>query len=375
MSSSTPVGGARQQFRSIPGFSDRTELPRLGKLRLGVKAQKGTATEHPTETDHFVLDLSAAVPAKDAEAIVALFTSLYGATPQVIRNVRLVSNDVESTFSSAYEWWRAGKLACHGNGIEALRKIEGEWVDWTADHPCANAGCPDFGKKKCGLISRLRVMIPDVSVSGFFQVDTGSVYSSMNILNGINMAASLTAQALGEQRLMTMPFTLLRAPQPIEFEGRLNTHYIIHLQPMNLTMAGMEQRLSAAPQMLTAGTPLIPDEADDLPEELVPTSEHGGDVAAEVMDAEEVKEPQRTSAAPPAKPQAAGIYVTGAREAKKGPGYTLWKIRLSTGAELATFKDFVFNTAVAAAEGGKPVSYETKDTAKGTEIVSMEILK
>jgi hypothetical protein len=276
MSSRTPVGTARTRFRSIPGFSDQQELPRIAKLRLGIVDKSGTK-EHPRETDHFVLDVADSVGPAEGEKIATLFHDLYGQRPQVLTNVRLISPDRELAFSSAYEWWRAGKLGCHGNGEQALRKIDGEWKDWTATNPCANGGCPDFGAKKCGLISRLRFMLPDVTVAGFFQIDTGSVYSAANIRNGLNLIEALTTQMFGASQIHRIPLILARAPQKIEFDGKLNEHFILHLTPQNFTMDGLRQiaegEASRGPKQIVAGTPVIEDEEEDMPEDHVPASE------------------------------------------------------------------------------------------------------
>jgi hypothetical protein len=271
-----PAGQSRAQFKSIPGFSDQREMPRIAKLRLGIRDKKGTSSEHPRETDHFVLDVADSVAPDAATEIRERFVELYGERPQILTNVRAVSNDREAVFSSAYEWWRAGKLFCHGNGDAALRKIDGEWHEWTPAQPCANTGCPDFGSKKCGLQSRLRIMLPGVSIAGFFQIDTGSIYSAANIRNGLNMIDALTTQLFGEPRITAIPLILARAPQKIEFDGKLNEHFILHLTPQNYTYDSLRAIAESGNRLaLAAGTPAptIPDEEDDMPEEQVPEAE------------------------------------------------------------------------------------------------------
>jgi hypothetical protein len=252
------------------------KLPRVAKLRLGIKDAKGTAKEHPRETDHFVLDVADSVAPDAADEIRKRFHDLYGERPQVLTNVRMISPDRELAFSSAYEWWRAGKMFCHGDGVNSLRRVDGEWQEWAPRNPCANAGCGDFGSKKCSLMSRLRFMLPDVTVSGFFQVDTGSIYSAANVRNGLNLIAALTTQMFGEAAIHRVPLILSRAPQKIEFEGKLNEHFILHLAPQNYTLEGLKQLAASeanAPKMLVAGSS-VPDEEDDLPEEIVPETEH-----------------------------------------------------------------------------------------------------
>lgn len=272
--SSKPAGVRGRRFTSIPGFSDQAELPRIAKLRLGIREKKGTDKEHPRETDHFVLDVEESVAPEAASEVRERFVELYGERPQILTNVRLLSPNRDDAFSSSYEWWRSGKMFCHGNGVEAMRKIDGEWKEWAPAKPCANNGCGDFGSRKCGLQSRLRFMLPDVSIAGFFQVDTGSIYSAANVRNGLNLIEALTTQMFGEPRITAMPLILARAPQKIEWDGKLNEHFILHLTPQNFTMESLQKQIGAPAPLLTAGSPIIPDDEEDLPEEQIPASEH-----------------------------------------------------------------------------------------------------
>lgn len=258
--------GARTRFTSIPNFSDQPSLPRIMKLRLGIKESKGTSKEHPKETDHFVLDIDDSVAPADAKEIKARFESLYGERPLVITGVRSLATE-EETFSSDFEKWRSGKLWCHGNGVEASRKINGVWMPLDI---CAHNGCPDYDPRE--FTSRLRFMLPEVSMSGYVQIDTGSIYSSANIRNGLNLARLHAVQLFGEPRISAIPLTLLRAPQGIEFDGKLNQHFIMHLRPENQTLGSLKQ-LAASRPMLPAAGASIPDTEFDMPEDHIPASE------------------------------------------------------------------------------------------------------
>ena len=49
------MNGFKGQFTKIKGLSDKRRLPRLGKIRLGVKAiSQKSGKEYPKETDYFV---------------------------------------------------------------------------------------------------------------------------------------------------------------------------------------------------------------------------------------------------------------------------------------------------------------------------------
>jgi len=44
----------RQKFTRIKGLSSIRRLPRLGKIRLGIKKVTAKGKEYPSETDYFV---------------------------------------------------------------------------------------------------------------------------------------------------------------------------------------------------------------------------------------------------------------------------------------------------------------------------------
>jgi hypothetical protein len=71
---------------------------------------------------------------------------------------------------------------------------------------------------------------------------------------------------------------LVRAPRKIEYGGKLNTHYILHLTPKNFTLDSL--KAIAAPKAPLAELPParaleVLDVEGDLPEEQVPASERG----------------------------------------------------------------------------------------------------
>jgi hypothetical protein len=277
-SSRPALGGDRKRFTSIPGFSDQPGLPRLGKLRLGIRERKGDK-EHPRETDHFVLDVAESVPPVMAKEIADKFRERYGERPQVIDNMIFLSERAES-FSQSYEWWRAGKLGCSGNGDEAVRSVKvGNGDDAAVERkpwqPCANSGnCPEWNSgKQCHFIARLRFMLPEISAAGYWQIDTGSIHGARNINACLNLLETLTTQIEGKPRIHSIPLILTRVPEKIEFAGKLNEHYILHLTPENITFDQLKQ-LAAGQQKTLAAAPIdVIEPETDLPDELVPESE------------------------------------------------------------------------------------------------------
>lgn len=269
MSARPPVTSKRKRFTSIPGFSDQPGLPRLGKIRLGVKKTTDRGKEYPTEVDYFVFDPDGAIEPLQRTAMINKFHETYGERPQVIPHIRFIAADREEAFSQSLEWWGKGKRLCHGNGDEAERlvKVDETYSEWQPWGDCANSGCPQWAKGDCSMTTRLRFLLPDISVAGYFQIDTGSKWSSANLRNCLNLLEALFGRING------IPLTLARVPQKIEHEGKAQTHYILHLRAPNVTMDEMKELTSRSQFMLpSAEDQFLEPPDEDMPEDIIPAS-------------------------------------------------------------------------------------------------------
>jgi len=243
-------GMQRRQFTTIPGVSDRGGLPRLGKVRLGMRsAEKG----FPVELKHFLIDPSDALPESMQAALLAKIHERYGAEPVELSNVVFVSASRFEAFSENYEWWAGGRMRCHGDGTEAER-IDLETGIWSPRADCVKSRhCGEWATgKHCKMIARLRFILPDVDVSGYWQLDTGSQYSAANIRDGINMLGVVFGRIHG------IPVTLRRVPARIEYKGKTSVHHIVHLFPPSLTLAEAQAQ-HGSPRLLAA-----PESGEDL---------------------------------------------------------------------------------------------------------------
>lgn len=265
MSTKPPVASQRRRFTSIPGFSDAPGLPRLGKLRLGVKKTTSGGKEYPTEVDYFVFDPEESMSPDQRKELSDRFTALYGERAVTIHPVMFVTPDREEAVAQSLKWYGANKLLCHGNGIEAerLNRASGEWEP---RQTCSNSAvCPEWNDNKCKFVTTLRFMLPEVSMAGYFQLDTGSKFSSANLRNAINLLESLF------KRIHGIPLTLSRAPQKIEHEGKAQTHYIVHLWAPQVPLAQM-QAIAASSMLALPDATLIEPDDDDIPADVVPAS-------------------------------------------------------------------------------------------------------
>lgn len=246
-------------IRGIKGLSERRRLPRLGKIRLGVKKTGSNGNTFPTEVDFFVCP-------PEVEAV-------YGPQPTSLK-IMIPLEDINQVFPQAYKWYGLGSgLKCKGDGQVALRRwtdIErGLQVKIGGTHdandlveiPCP---CPRLKTGECAPKGHFMVLLPEVSLSGIYQIDTGSANNLVEINSAIDFLRSL----LG--RIAMIPLTLRRVPVEITYQNKRRTHYLLKLT--------WEGDLQAAQQIRnTAGTITLPplalpipsDEGSGLSEEIV----------------------------------------------------------------------------------------------------------
>jgi hypothetical protein len=211
----------RRRFTQIKGMSETRRLPRLGKIRLGVRVKKAKADSrckekpcpgcnfctYPREVPHFV------VPPEVAK--------VYGPEPTVL-DIMLPVNDPDVVFPQAFEHYGSGRgLTCTGDGERAMRvnKDTGE-LD---EVPCP---CPLLEQKKCGAKAHLMAILPKVSVGGVYQLDTGSWNSIVDINSSLDYVSALL-----QGRFAMVPLKLKREPrETFNPEAGKQTHYTLRVE-------------------------------------------------------------------------------------------------------------------------------------------------
>jgi hypothetical protein len=199
--------GFRQRFTRIEGLSSIRRLPRLGKIRLGIKVvNEKTTKEYPKEVDYFVC------PAE--------IKKVYGEKPKEL-NIMFPLNDPESLFPQAYKWYGSGAgLKCRGDGVEALRL--NEETNKMEERECP---CELLEEGKCKQRASLAFMIPSVKIGGVYQIDLSSYHSIVDINSSLDYAMAM----LGG-RIAMVPFILRRVPKETHNEGKKQTHYTLTLE-------------------------------------------------------------------------------------------------------------------------------------------------
>lgn len=223
---STTALAPRAEVRSIVGHV-RLSLPRAGKIRLGIRTEKG----YPKEVDYFVLDSD--LPGR------AEIVRLYGEKPKRLL-VTLVSSDPEEVFPHALKAYGKGLgLLCRGDGRTALRarveQREGRddekrqvIVRDQAGRPVTEeraCPCEWLKSKKCRALGNLVVVLPEVGL-GVYQIDTSSWWSMQNVRSDLAFLNSMLAARGGVRGMLLW---LERVPKTTHGSGREETHYPLRL--------------------------------------------------------------------------------------------------------------------------------------------------
>jgi hypothetical protein len=200
----------KQPFSKIKDISDRRRLPRLGKIRLGVKMiSKKTGKEYPKETDYFVCP----------EEV----RKIYGDQPKEL-DVMFPLNEVEAIFPQRYIWYGQSKGAkCIGDG-EKANQVQDDRTIKEIECPCDKLG------KECQRRAHLMVILPKVSLGGIYQIDLGSYHSIVDI----NSALSTDPENMGYimalvGRIAMVPLKLKRIARETHGSGRKETHWTLQI--------------------------------------------------------------------------------------------------------------------------------------------------
>lgn len=197
----------RQKFTRIEGLSAIRRLPRLGKIRLGIKKVSAkTGKEYPSETKYFVCPPE--------------IRKFYGDEPTEL-NIMFPLNDPETLFPQSYQWFGSSKgLKCRGDGLNALRLNED--TNEMQEQACP---CELLESGKCKQRASLVFVMPSIKIGGVYQIDLGSYHSIVDINSSLDYAMAM----LGG-RIAMVPFKLRRVPKETHSNGQKQTHYTLTLE-------------------------------------------------------------------------------------------------------------------------------------------------
>ncbi len=214
------MNGFAPRITSIKGISEKRRLPRLGKIRLGVKIpNKGSDPSrcicagagcfkctHPKETPWFV------VPPE--------VQKVYGERPTEL-DIMAPVNSLDIVFPNAYKFYGSSRgLKCHGN-LEIAYCLNEQTKE------IEERVCPcEHKDKECKPSAALQVILYKINFGGIYSITSGSFNSMIDIPSGFDFTQCL----LG--RFSMVPLKLKRVPTITHHDGKKQTHYPlqIHLE-------------------------------------------------------------------------------------------------------------------------------------------------
>ncbi|MBA7691123.1 hypothetical protein ES703_99662 [subsurface metagenome] len=260
----------------IKDVSDIRRMPRLGKVRLGIKVEPEGKNPYPRATDYFV------VPDEIKQFV--------GDTPKKL-NIIFPTEEVDKF---AQQWLRCYSftqgLVCKGNGVKATRKVDvetgdiahsttQEWV-FRDDWGCDPDNCEQYLEKQCRRVMNLLFMMPDVPGLGCWQLDTTSFYSIVNINSCIDLIRSICG------RISFIPLKLSLEPLEVSPKGiKKKTVHVLAIRS-EVKLVDIQRLALTPPQRIML--PAL--EEEEAPGDLFPEQK--------LVEAEAKKEEE----APPAEP-------------------------------------------------------------------------
>ncbi|MCX8126066.1 MAG: hypothetical protein N3E40_02820 [Dehalococcoidia bacterium] len=247
----------------IKGVSELRRMPRLGKIRLGIKVEEPKKNPYPRPTDYFVLP----------DAV----KKYLGDRPTRLPIMFPTENQSEFApqFLKCYSFTQG--LVCRGDGVRAMRKVDTatgdivnhntrEWV--FQEITCDPDTCPQYMgdperaiRPQCRRVMNLIFLIPDVPGFGVWQLDTSSFYSIVNI----NSCLDLIRRICG--RISFIPLQLSLEPMEVTPPGvKRKTVHILYVRS-DVKLADIQKLGRIPPERVLL--PPVEDE-DEAPADLFP---------------------------------------------------------------------------------------------------------
>lgn len=241
-------------MNTIHGLSEIRRMPRIGKVRLGIKAKTKSGKSYPKAVDHFVVQADKSTTEAAAEA----FHEAYGAQARSL-DIMFPTDDPREFFPQSYRRYGSSSgLICRGDGRIAtqLNPDTGELIETT----CDPSACEWQLVGHCRPIGSLQFLLPDVAGIGVWQIDTSSINSIINLNSGIDFVRRLTGG-----RIALLPLRLILRPREVQVAGKLKTIYVLDLAHEQLKLVDVLHAAKTPIEQL-----LLPPTDSDMPDELYP---------------------------------------------------------------------------------------------------------
>ena len=250
---------------AIKGLSEIRRLPRLGKIRLGIKKKTAAGVEYPSEVDYFICDPQ--TPSElENKKIMEEFDKLYGEKPKSIRIMFPVANP-EIYFPQFYKRYGSGSsLKCKGDGETARCGTEEFAAGLTVLRKdemglpivkCLGKECPCYKRKECSEVGVLQILLPELPGAGVWQITTGSFHSIVNLNSCIDYIIAVCGRA------HMIPLQLERRMQETAHNGKKSKHYILHIN-MDFRLADLQKFALIEPTRMLLELPAPEEDKTDI---------------------------------------------------------------------------------------------------------------
>ncbi len=237
----------------IKGISEIVRLPRLGKIRLGIKKEGNDGSIYPVPTDHFVCPDEV--------------KKVFGEAPRKLR-IMFPTEDREQWASQYFRRYSPSlRLICRGDGETAIVRAESgtdqppdrepSFSNWK-DIVCNPRTCPHFRCGDCRRVMNLQFLLPDCPGFGVYQLDTSCCRSMLNVNSIVNFTRNICG------RISMIPLSLQLMEMEEEPEGWLGPAYFLNITcPYSLAEV---QKLAQGP---VGKALLLPQPDSEAPDDLM----------------------------------------------------------------------------------------------------------
>lgn len=252
----------------IKSIDQIKRLPRLGVIRLGIKETSQKGIEYPKAVDYFVCPDEV--------------KKVFGEDPRDLPIV-LPAENIDDIFP---RWYKS-----YGKTKGLKRKCDGEMVTVFNDDGSSQTKTCDCSEKEHHMVGTLNFIVPRVSFSGVYQINTSSYNSIINIKNCLEYIKKLFGRVSGiPLHLIVQPY---EAHPVVEKKKIAKTVYLLRLEFLNEELMEYAQnpkgyflaqilpgglQLEAEPETSTLPSPesqekVVLPESDERPDDLFPEEE------------------------------------------------------------------------------------------------------
>ncbi len=249
----------------IKGVSEVVRLPRLGKIRLGIKKESSSGSPYPSPTDYFVCP----------EEV----RRVYGDRPKELK-VMFPTEDEGQWASQYLKCYSATRgLICRGDGEQAIARVDldtGEIATSGAGQTelreitCDPETCARYQRGQCRRVMNLQFLLPDCPGFGVYQLDTSSFYSIVNINSMVKLIRGIC------QRISMILLSLRLVELQVQPQGNKKTVHVLSLAAP-YSLAEIQKYAQSPPGQL-----LLPPPDSEAPDDLFPDEVLGQEDAEDI---------------------------------------------------------------------------------------------